>query len=186
MNRYFFSLSKISPQASQLMKLVGPMIIAASSNLVLSFVDMAIVGHVGVAELASVGVATTIYMVFQQILGSISVAFSITSVTNLSRGRLAEVSKDCLHNFYALLFIGVIFFFFVSHFGKVLSSFVTNNSKITDLAYDYLFYRSFSLPLQAFLLPAVVLFNSAQQARIGMHATLIANILNLYCTPLRK
>ena len=160
------------------LKLASPIILGMLGHTFVSFVDNAMVGQLGTAELAAVSLGNS----FLFIAMSIGIGFS-TVITTLvaeadAEGNKAKVKSALKHGLILCTLIGIIVFIGVL-MSKPLMYIMDQPEEVVDLAMPYLNLVAASLiPLiifQAFKQFA----DGLSQTKYAMWATLLANVVNV-------
>jgi MATE family multidrug resistance protein len=160
------------------LKLASPIILGMLGHTFVSFVDNAMVGQLGTAELAAVSLGNS----FLFIAMSIGIGFS-TAITTLvaeadAEGDKAKVKGALKHGLILCTLIGIIVFFGVL-LAKPLMYAMNQPPEVVNLAMPYLNLVAASLiPLiifQAFKQFA----DGLSQTKYAMWATLLANVVNV-------
>lgn len=160
------------------LKLASPIILGMLGHTFVSFVDNAMVGQLGTAELAAVSLGNS----FLFIAMSLGIGFS-TAITTLvaeadAAGDTQKVKSALKHGLLLCTLIGISVFFGVL-LAKPLMYVMDQPKEVVDLAMPYLNLVAASLiPLimfQAFKQFA----DGLSQTKYAMWATLLANVVNV-------
>ena len=159
-------------------QLVLPLLVASLSELLLSFVDVAIVGHLGIKELAAISTSAAIFSLIAEMLLAASVGFSIRAARAAGAGRIEEISEAAFHTLAILCAGSVLATIFLWTSGRALPGFISRDPEVARLAYKYLSVRGATLPLIAFGTTVRICFDVVKKTSIGMRAALLSNLLN--------
>lgn len=157
-----------------------PVIISNLSRVLMSLVDVAMVGHLGPEALAATGMGGVL------IWGALSLVLGIrTSVQTISSRRLGQNKKeDCikaLNNGFLLATIYSLPISFIGWtYGSAIIPLFINDGHTTPLAVSYfsissfgLFFNSISFVFQGF-------YTGIEKTKVHLSVTITSNILNAY------
>lgn len=128
------------------LSLSWPAIMAQISTILMEYIDAAMVGRLGAAPAASVGLmATTTWLVFG-LGGALSTGFSVQVAHLIGAGKDGQARQVLLHSLKAVIALGVV----IGIIGALLSPFLPiwlgGNEEITDGASAYFGILAISLP----------------------------------------
>ena len=178
MLKFIFPQDK--PVSKELFTLAFPVILSNLSRVLMSVVDVAMVGRLGAAALAATGMGAMLFW------GALSLVIGIrTGVQTVASRRLGQKKYNqcgtALHNG---LFMATVYGFPVSIAGWWLAKdfipFFINDIKATSLTIEYssiiflgLLFSAYSFVFQGF-------YTGVEKTKIHMRVSITSNILNVY------
>ena len=178
MLKFIFPQDK--PVSKELFTLAFPVILSNLSRVLMSVVDVAMVGRLGAAALAATGMGAMLFW------GALSLVIGIrTGVQTVASRRLGQKKYNqcgtALHNG---LFMATVYGFPVSIAGWWLAKdfipFFINDIKATSLAIEYssiiflgLLFSAYSFVFQGF-------YTGVEKTKIHMRVSITSNIVNVY------
>ncbi len=155
-----------------------PMLAGSLSDITLNLADTAIVGRLGVKQLAAVGTAAAVYSVISQILAASVIGYQITAARRFGSGDRSGVRVALSHAIPVLLSLATLGVILLWLSYPIVNT-IARDPQVSALALVFLRYRSFGLlfGISAFLLRTT--FDTDRQTRWGMYASLGANALNI-------
>ncbi len=162
----------------RLLHLVVPMLTASLSDILLSFADTAIVGRLGVTQLAAVAVAAAFLSVITQVLYAAAIGYQITVARQLGAGERERAGASLRHAGLLLLPLGALGMTILL-LSRPLVSLLAGDPSVAREAYVYLTIRSPALVLLALAVLVRMTFDADRQPRWGMNAALLSNVVNV-------
>ena len=178
MLKYIFPQDK--PISKELFRLSFPVILSNLSRVLMSVVDVAMVGRLGAAALAATGMGAMLFW------GALSLVIGIrTGVQTVASRRLGQKKYDqcgtALHNG---LFMATVYGFPTSIAGWWLAKdfipFFINDIKATPLTIEYssivflgILFSAYSFVFQGF-------YTGIEKTKIHMKVSITSNIINVY------
>ena len=175
-----YILPQDKPVSKELFTLAFPVILSNLSRVLMSVVDVAMVGRLGAAALAATGMGAMLFW------GALSLVIGIrTGVQTVASRRLGQKKYNqcgtALHNG---LFMATVYGFPVSIAGWWLAKdfipFFINDIKATSLAIEYssiiflgLLFSAYSFVFQGF-------YTGVEKTKIHMRVSITSNIVNVY------
>ena len=174
----------VFPQDKQISKevfnLALPVIVSNLSRVLMSMVDVAMVGRLGAEALAATGMGAML------LWGALSFVLGIrTGVQTLASRRLGQkIDKECGTAFHNGLFMATLYALPVSLAGwlwaKDLLPFFIQDITATDLAIDYTSIVFISLLFSAYSFVFQGFFTGVEKTKIHMNVTVTSNAINVY------
>ena len=157
-----------------------PVIISNLSRVLMSLVDVAMVGHLGPEALAATGMGGML------VWGALSLVLGIrTSVQTISSRRLGQnKKKECVHALNNGFLLAAAYSFPISIAGwvlgpKIIPLFIVDDIT-TPLAVSYfriasvgLFFNSISFVFQGF-------YTGIEKTKVHLSVTIVSNLINVY------
>ncbi len=151
-----------------LVRIAGPIAVQGVVSATLGLVDNLMVGSLGEAELASVGIATQIYYIFYLVLfGFTSGTATFTSQFYGARD-FKNIRKVVGFSVTAAFCAGSLFFIGAFFFTDQLIGFYTKDPVIMELARSYVKIGTVTFFCMAVSVPLEMAFKSTQQTKIPM------------------
>ena len=152
----------------KLAKLAVPIAIQGIVTSTLNMVDNLMVGFLGEAELAAVGVGSQIFMIHYLFLFGLIGGSATFMAQFYGAGDMKNIRKVAGLDITILMGCGILFFLGV-HFGmeKILG-FYTHDPEVYELAVQYVRINSFNFFFLAISAPLEMAFKATQQTRVPM------------------
>ena len=174
----------IFPQDKKIFKevfnLALPVIVSNLSRVLMSMVDVAMVGRLGAEALAATGMGAMIFW------GALSFVLGIrTGVQTLASRRLGQkIDKECGTALHNGLFMATIYALPISLAGwlwaKDLIPFFIQDMTATRLAIDYTSIVFISLLFSAYSFVFQGFFTGVEKTKVHMNVTVTSNAINVY------
>ncbi len=166
--------------SKEVFTLAYPVILSNLSRVLMSIVDVAMVGRLGTEALAATGMGSMLFWGALSLALGIRTAVQTVAARRLGQGLLKE-SGVALRNGLVLASIyAAPTSFFVWLYSEPLVQFFINDSIATPLTVDYvsivfigLLFSSYSFVFQGF-------YTGIEKTKIHMRVTIISNVLNVY------
>ena len=175
-----YILPQDKPVSKELFTLAFPVILSNLSRVLMSVVDVAMVGRLGAAALAATGMGAMLFW------GALSLVIGIrTGVQTVASRRLGQKKYDqcgtALHNG---LFMATVYGLPMSIAGWLLAKnfipFFINDIKATPLTVEYssivflgLLFSAYSFVFQGF-------YTGVEKTKIHMRVSITSNVINVY------
>jgi MATE family multidrug resistance protein len=174
----------IFPQDKQISKevfnLALPVIVSNLSRVLMSMVDVAMVGRLGAEALAATGMGAMLFW------GALSFVLGIrTGVQTLASRRLGQkVDKECGTALHNGLFMATLYALPISLAGwlwaKDIIPFFIQDITATRLAIDYTAIVFISLLFSAYSFVFQGFFTGVEKTKVHMNVTITSNAINVY------
>lgn len=151
-----------------LVKIAGPIAIQGVVSASLGLVDNLMVGSLGEAELASVGIATQIYYIFYLLLFGFTSGTATFMAQFYGAGDFKNIRKVVGFSITVAFCAGMIFFIGAFFFTDELLGFYTRDPEIVQLARAYVKIGTITFFCMAVSVPLEMAFKATQQTRIPM------------------
>ena len=151
-----------------LVRIAGPIAIQGVVSATLGLVDNLMVGFLGEAELASVGIATQIYYIFYLILFGFTSGAATFTAQFFGTGDYLNIRKIAGLSVTVALTLGTLFFFGAFFFTDQLLAFYTDDPQVADLAASYIKIGTITFFCMGISVPLEMAFKATQQTRIPM------------------
>ena len=160
-------------------KLAFPAIIAGISEPLIGLVDTAIIGQLGTAELAGVGIASSfiglVIWVFAQTKSSISTIVS----QYYGKNKLPEIYSLIPQTSIFIAVVGLLFFLGSSLFLDFIFSLYNAEGEILNHAMQYYEIRGIGFPITLITFILFGTFRGIQNTKWAMQISIIGGILNI-------
>jgi len=170
-----------SPYDAEIFKLAFPALFAVLLDPLMSMVDTAIIGRIGVNELAGTGLAGLMWATFTVALFQ----FLATAITPLvsganARGDKETVSRTICTGMWLAVSIGTLLFV-LKYVGAewFLQNVFTSSEEVVSNSMKYLDARIFSVHATLIQLVCIGAFRGLKDTRTILYTTVIANVLNV-------
>jgi multidrug resistance protein, MATE family len=158
--------------------LVVPMMLTSLTSLVAGAIDAAIVGHLGVDELAAVSASAAILSLVTQAVLSCGIGYSILGSRAVGASRREEASSIGLHVLVAQLVLSVLGMFVLARCAGWGLSLMSTDSRVSSLSARYLSYSSATLPLVVIIAVLRTSFDIVKKSRLGMYVALLSTAVD--------
>ena len=128
-------------------RLAIPAIIAGIAEPLISLVDTAIIGHLGTAELAGVGIATSLFTLIIWVLAQTKSAVSAIVSQHLGKNQLHRVKTLIPQAILLNLLLGLLFYLSTSALSSSLLSIFNAKGAVMQFAEEYYAIRAIGYPL---------------------------------------
>lgn len=152
----------------KLVRIAGPIAIQGVVSATLGLVDNLMVGSLGEAELASVGIATQVFYIFYLFLFGFTSGTATFTTQFFGAGDFKNIRKVVGFSVAVAICAGTVFFLGAFFFTDQILAVYTDDAEVAALARSYIkigtvtfFFMSFSVPLE-------MAFKATQQTRIPM------------------
>lgn len=160
-------------------RLALPVVLASISQTLMGLVDTLMVGRLGEAPLAAVGVATLLFSAVAMSIKALDVAAQTYTARRIGEGRDSEVGAILATAVTVSVVAGALFMLVGLLWPTGLMSLVSRDPEVQRLGRDYLVYRyAGMLPLLVYFMCKAV-FDGIGWTRIGMTVGIGMNLLNV-------
>ena len=176
--RFVFPQNK--PISKEVMMLSYPIILSNLSRVLMSLIDLVMVGHLGVAAIAATGIGGMV------LWGALSVVLGIrTAVQTVTSRRVGQKKHEEVGiAFRNGLIMATVYGLPISIVGciwaKNIVPFFINDVAATPLAINYVSIISISLLFSAYSFVFQGFYNGIEKTKIHLVVTVISNLINLY------
>jgi len=176
--RFVFPQNK--PISKEVMLLSYPIILSNLSRVLMSLIDLVMVGHLGVAAIAATGIGGMV------LWGALSVVLGIrTAVQTVTSRRVGQKKHEEVGiAFRNGLIMATVYGLPISIVGciwaKNIVPFFINDVAATPLAINYVSIISISLLFSAYSFVFQGFYNGIEKTKIHLVVTVISNLINLY------
>lgn len=160
--------------------LAWPTIVEQLLMTVVTYVDAAMVGSVGVDATASVAVNTTVIWLLQGIMAGLGVGASVLIAKKIGENRKEEVQSLLVQSLYASLILGIV----MAVVGELilapyLSIWMGAEDKLIAPASQYMRIVALSFPFQVFLAVGCAIIRGSGDTKRPMIYNMVSNIVNI-------
>jgi putative MATE family efflux protein len=176
------SASRAPAPALPLLKMVWPMAVAALSQILLAFADVAIVGHAPGLPLAAVGTGAALYVVCTQAVAASALGYQILAARAFGAGDRTRVAE--LLGAAARLSLGfaAVLALLLNLLGQPLVALLVHDPATATAAVGWLRLRAPGLLFYAAAVLLRMTLDADQQPRWGMLVALSQNSVNAVAT----
>lgn len=156
-----------------------PVVLANLSQTLMGLVDTLMVGRLGEAPLAAVGLATLLFSALAMSIKHADVAAQTITARRVGQGRDGEVGAVLATAVAVVVAVGLLLMLVGLAWPDFLMRLVSTDPRVRDLGVDYLRYRyAGMLPLLVFFMVKAV-FDGIGWTRIGMGVGIGMNLANV-------
>lgn len=162
-----------------IIKMATPIVLASLSQTLMGLVDTLMVGRLGEAPLAGVGLATLLFSALASSIKAVDVATQTFTARRMGEGRDEAVGAVLATALGVSLMAGVLCMGLGMRWPEVMMGLVSSDPVVCELGSQYLFYRYAGLlPLLIFLMTKGM-FDGIGWTGTGMVVGIGMNLLNL-------
>src|SRR5690606_27601853 len=144
--------------------------------------DTAIVGHLGRAELASLGAASTVLSTVVGLCVFLAYGSTATVARHQGAGEPRRALEAALGGVWLALLIGVVLGALTALTARPLATALSSSPQVADLTTEYLQIAAASIPAVLLVLAATGALRGVLDLRTPLVVMVIANILNVVLT----
>ncbi len=173
---------QISPLDRRILAITVPAFAALICEPLMLMADTAIVGHLGRAELASLGAASTILSTVVGLCVFLAYGSTATVARHQGAGEPRRALEAALGGVWLALLIGVILGAVMAIAADPLGSALASSSRVADLTTEYLRIAAASIPAVLLVLAATGALRGVLDLRTPLVVMVAANVLNVVLT----
>lgn len=164
----------------QLIKIAVPIAIQGVVSTTLGLVDDLMVGFLGEAELAAVGVGNQIFLIHYMLIYGMTSGTS-TFVAQFYGANDKKNMRRCIgFSVTAMLAVSTLIFIIGTVFTRELLSFYTNDTQVLELAVVYMRTNSLQFIFIAYSVPVMMGFQASQQTKLPMLVSVVVFTTNTF------
>lgn len=164
----------------QLIKIAVPIAIQGVVSTTLGLVDDLMVGFLGEAELAAVGVGNQIFLIHYMLIYGMTSGTS-TFVAQFYGANDKKNMRRCIgFSVTAMLAVSTLIFIIGTVFTRKLLSFYTNDTQVLELAVVYMRTNSLQFIFIAYSVPVMMGFQASQQTKLPMLVSVVVFTTNTF------
>jgi putative MATE family efflux protein len=159
--------------------LAVPIMLASLSQTLMSLIDIAMVGRIGIAAVAAVGLGSTLALSASEFLNAIQAGVQTVVARRVGEGRYGEVAPALRNSLYFSLITGSAFAVLFIWATNFLLPAINPDRSVVTLGIQYLRLRglSFGLVMAGYVFYAF--FNGISKPRVHLVVTVLANTVNV-------
>lgn len=161
----------------ELKKLVFPMFLSTSINVILTFTDTAIVGLIGVNAISAVASGGAIFAIFIQVIGSLIIGLQIHGSKEAVKEK-NHLSSYFFQTMLTMYFFVLLFAFIAIFFSDSLVSLFATNETLSEVSM-YIWGRLPSLFVFPLSLGIKTTYDVRKKTKIGLYYSIIVGLSNL-------
>lgn len=164
---------------TRIFKTAGPAMIEMIMYMVIGLVDIAVVGRLGAAPLAAVGLGAEIFFSIILFLEALAVGSAILVAQAKGAGKMEDASEVAGHTFLLSIVLGVVVAFAGIRYAPAILGLFSVETDVYRQALDYLLIVFTVSPLALGLYMAHSVFRGLGRTDIPMIIALVVNIINV-------
>jgi putative MATE family efflux protein len=156
-----------------------PIMLASLSQTLMSLIDIAMVGRLGAAAVAAVGLGGMLTYTVSEFLNAIQAGVQTVVARRVGEGRHLEVAPALRSSLYFSLVVGSVFAAIFIWVTGYLLPLINPDGEVVGLGIQYIRLRglSFGVVMAGYVFYAF--FNGISQPRIHLMVTIVANTMNV-------
>ena len=163
----------------RILQLAGPIMLASLSQTLMSLIDIAMVGRLGAAAVAAVGLGGIVTYAISAFLNSIQAGVQTVIARRMGEGSPTLVSEIVRNAFRFSLLTGTLLGLLTYSAAQRLFPLISNDAAVISQGAAYLEWRSLSLGLVMAGYVMYALYNGISRPGIHLAVSLLANTLNV-------
>lgn len=164
---------------TQIFKTAGPAMIEMIMYMVIGLVDIAVVGRLGAAPLAAVGLGAEVFFSIILFLEALAIGSAILVAQAKGAGRMEDASEVAGHTFLLSIVLGVVVAFAGVRYAPAMLGLFSVETDVYRQALDYLLITFTISPLALGLYMAHSVFRGLGRTDIPMTIALVVNVVNV-------
>ncbi|CFX58680.1 Multi antimicrobial extrusion protein [Syntrophomonas zehnderi OL-4] len=164
---------------TQIFKTAGPAMVEMVMYMVIGLVDIAVVGRLGAAPLAAVGLGAEIFFSVILFLEALAIGSAILVAQAKGAGRMEDAGEVAGHTFLLSIVLGLLVAFLGISFAPDILNLFAVEKAVYDQALNYLLITFLISPLALGLYMAHSIFRGLGRTDIPMIIALAVNIVNV-------
>lgn len=146
---------------------------------ILNFADQLMVGQLGSANVAGIGIASKFVSIFSVVISAIASAIAIIISQNIGQNDESDVSEGFWTGVLSALCLGSVFFCSTAFFSKNVMSFYSNDSLTVSVAAGYIKIFSVSFFLMAAATMMMTMLRCLEHTKIIMVSGIVSAVFNV-------
>ncbi|MDO8671564.1 MAG: MATE family efflux transporter [Dehalococcoidia bacterium] len=148
-------------------------------SMLVGLVTTYLVGHLGAAPLAAVGLSEQIMQIGIALFASIGVGSTVIVARHVGAGEYSQISRVIQQSFIAAAIIGLTSSLFVSIFAHSILALFRVGPEVVEVGGVYLRYAGSSLFLATMMFVGAAILRGAGDTRTPMLVMLVVNVTNV-------
>ncbi len=169
-----------NPRRSRILGLALPIIGGMMSQNILNLVDTAMVGHLGDAALAAVGMGGFVSFLSMALILGISVGVQATAARRKGEGRFDELAVALNAGLLVVLCVGPVFSALLFNLVPVFYPYLVNDPAVIELGAPYLQIRMLAIIFVASNFAFRGYWNAVDRSRLYMITLVIMHSCNIF------
>lgn len=165
------------PSRLNVLKLAWPLILASASDVIMTTVDMAFVGHLGTVQIAAVGLSGLFIWATYNLFKGILICVGTMTSQNYGAKRYAD-SVAALYNGLFIAFLAALFLLFYRYATPTLFTLMKPSQAIQEVAIGYTNIRLFGAFGFLSCIAFAGFFRGIGRPRIILRVSIVMNLLN--------
>lgn len=163
----------------RIFKTAGPAMIEMIMYMVIGLVDIAVVGRLGAAPLAAVGLGAEIFFSIILFLEALAIGSAILVAQAKGAGKMEDASEVAGHTFLLSIVMGIVVAFMGLRYAPAMLGLFSVEADVYRQALDYLVIVFTISPLALGLYMAHSIFRGLGRTDIPMIIALVVNVVNV-------
>ena len=164
---------------TRIFRTAGPAMVEMVMYMVIGLVDVAVVGRLGAAPLAAVGLGAEIFFSIILFLEALAIGSAILVAQAKGAGRMEDASEVAGHTFLLSIILGVVVALLGVRFAPDILGLFSVETAVYTQALDYLLITFIISPLALGLYMAHSVFRGLGRTDIPMIIALVVNVVNV-------
>jgi len=164
---------------TRIFRTAGPAMVEMVMYMVIGLVDVAVVGRLGAAPLAAVGLGAEIFFSIILFLEALAIGSAILVAQAKGAGRMEDASEVAGHTFLLSIILGIAVALLGVRFAPDVLNLFSVETAVYNQALDYLLITFIISPLALGLYMAHSVFRGLGRTDIPMIIALVVNVINV-------
>lgn len=172
-------LDKSIPPGKMIVMLAWPVFIEQLMQIMVSYVDTAMVGSIGINATAAVSVNSSFIHLTMGLIMGIATGYSVLVSRSIGEKRIDHAKEIVRQSLFFILGMGIVMMFaYIVVFAPNLATMMNAEDNIKDMAKDYLMTLGYSRLFYVSLMVTNSIHRGAGNTKISMRSNLANNLIN--------
>ena len=172
-------MAKLDSLTKEALAIGYPIIIGMLSTTIMNVVDIAMVGRLGAAAIAAVGLGGIFYFTVSSFFASLNVGVQTVSARRFGEEAYSETGTVLWNALFIAILVGIPVTFLGMQFGTNFITLLNNDPEVVGFAQGYIWYRFLGIGFVIINMAFHGFFNGIARTKVHLQVTVTANILNI-------
>lgn len=165
--------------SGELVSIGSPIILGMVSTTIMNLVDIAMVGRLGAAAIAAVGLGGILFYTLASFFNAMTVGVQVLTARRFGEDRLRETGLILQNALVIALLSGSVVTLVSIGFGPGLFPYLNGDPQVVRLGQGYLWYRFMGILFFTVNMAFHGFLNGVAQTRVHLRVTVLSNVLNV-------